>query len=381
MNLLLLKILKSYKKIRHFFGKRKYSFFANRGDVFVKEKIVVFESDDWGTLRMFNSEKYFKLSEVFGQSDDPFVKFDSLETEEDVTALINVLSKHFDSRLHTPVFTLNYGLRSPDFKRIIDSDYKTFYSLSLSDSYLFSKKETAFNVIKKGITQGLFYPQLHTLFHINALEWMKSLSDNMYHKIIVDNYCIDYSCLNSEERPFLFMDEMRDVLEKDINKYILEANSIFKEEFGFYSNSFIPCCNVINSEKDNVFSNTFVQCVQGSPYYFSFNKKTKKYNKHLRKWKRSGIVHLVRNCLFEPSINGEKNSIIDCMWQINKAFKKNKPAVICTHRLNYIGSISLNNRLDNINALDILLTEIEKKYPDVIYMSSDELYRRIKNDH
>lgn len=380
MSSVFLKIKRIYKNIRHFFGKRKYCFFANRGKVNIKEKIVVFESDDWGTYRTFDKKSLTRLAKHFGDENDPFIKYDSLESKEDVERLMGVLSKHsgFDGK--TPVFTMNFGFRSPNFKAIIESNYSVFFDKDLKDSYLFANKESALTSIKKGIKGHLFEPQLHAVHHINVSEWMISLKNNTSHKTIVDNFCLDYSHIIDKNRPFLFMDEMRDIEKNRINQYLLNANEIFKNEFGFYSSSFIPCCNVINSEKDCVFANTHIDCVQGSPYYFSFDKKRKRYFKHSRKWKNDGVVHLIRNCLFEPSLNSENiDNVKECLWQIKKAFKHNKPAIICTHRLNYIGSIDYTNQLKNLDLLDILLTEIEKKYPDVIYMSSNELARRIKN--
>lgn len=380
MNSVFIRINAIYKRIRHFFGKRKYCFFANRGKVNVNKKIVVFESDDWGTFRIFSKESLNILTEYFGEANDPFIKYDSLETKEDVERLMDVLSKHRDSNGRSPIFTLNFGLKSPDFKAIIDSNYMDFFECNLKDSYLFANKETALASIKQGIKNHFFEIQLHTVYHINVGAWMTSLKNNTLHKTIVGNYCLDHSCLFNNNRPFSFMDEMRDIETNRINQYLLEANKIFKNEFGFYSSTFIPCCNVINSESDDVFADSFISCIQGSPYYFSFDKKCERYVKHPRKWKKNGVVHLIRNCLFEPSIYSDNiDNVKECLWQIKKAFKNKKPAIICTHRLNYIGSIDSNNQLKNLKLLDMLLTEIEKKYQDIIYMSSNELARRIKN--
>ena len=380
MNSVFTRISNIYKNIRHFFGKRRYCFFANRGKVSINEKVVVFESDDWGAFRTFNKSSFKRLAECFGDSNDPFIKYDSLESKEDVERLMTVLSKHSDSNGKAPVFTLNFGLKSPNFKAIIDSDYFAFFENNLENSYLFANKESGFFSIKQGIKNHLFVPQLHAVHHMNVSEWMISLKNNASHKTIVDNFCLDYSCLFTKNRPFLFMDEMRDIEKNRINQYLSNANKVFKNEFGFYSSSFIPCCNVINSECDYIFANTHIECVQGSPYYFSFDKKRQRYIKHARKWKNNVVVHLIRNCLFEPSLNSENiDNVKECLWQIKKAFKHKKPAIICTHRLNYIGSIDLENQLKNLNLLDMLLTEIEKKYPDVVYMSSNELARRIKN--
>ena len=86
-----------------------------------------------------------------------------------------------------------------------------------------------------------------------------------------------------------------------------------------------------------------------------------------------GQTYLIRNAYFEPSSNPFKDWVSSCLKEINIAFKYKKPAIICSHRVNYIGSINPENRSDNLNLLNMLLTEILKKFPDVEFMSSDEL--------
>lgn len=59
--------------------------------------------------------------------------------------------------------------------------------------------------------------------------------------------------------------------------------------------------------------------------------------------------------------------------QIRTAFMYQKPAVICTHRINYIGGILAANRDRGLRDLKRLLATITKKWPDVRFISSDQL--------
>jgi hypothetical protein len=59
--------------------------------------------------------------------------------------------------------------------------------------------------------------------------------------------------------------------------------------------------------------------------------------------------------------------------QIQTSFFWGKPAIISTHRLNYIGSIEKSNRSKNLKLLKTLLKEIVKRYPEVEFLSSDKL--------
>ena len=64
--------------------------------------------------------------------------------------------------------------------------------------------------------------------------------------------------------------------------------------------------------------------------------------------------------------------------QIERAFKFNKPAIINSHRVNYVGSIHPENRTNGLKLLSNLLIRMINKWPDLIFMSSDELGKIIE---
>ncbi len=52
-----------------------------------------------------------------------------------------------------------------------------------------------------------------------------------------------------------------------------------------------------------------------------------------------GLKYNVRNCIFEPSMNPNRDFVNSCLAQITSAFLLEKPAVICAHRINFVGYI------------------------------------------
>ena len=68
------------------------------------------------------------------------------------------------------------------------------------------------------------------------------------------------------------------------------------------------------------------------------------------------------------------------MNRIKIAFRWSKPAVIGTHRINFIGSLDYRNRYNNLTFFDDLLKSIIKNWPDVEFMSSDQLGDIIAED-
>ena len=88
-------------------------------------------------------------------------------------------------------------------------------------------------------------------------------------------------------------------------------------------------------------------------------------------------LYLVRNAFFEPALDKDKDKdkdpVGECLRRINMAFKWNKPAIISSHRINYIGSLVEENRIKNLKLLDELLKNIINRWPDVEFMTSDKL--------
>jgi hypothetical protein len=81
--------------------------------------------------------------------------------------------------------------------------------------------------------------------------------------------------------------------------------------------------------------------------------------------------------MFEPTENPQIDVVNEALKQINLAFKYKKPAIISSHRVNYIGSLNSKNRTHNIRKLNNLLMAITKQWEDVEFMSSDQLINLI----
>ena len=84
--------------------------------------------------------------------------------------------------------------------------------------------------------------------------------------------------------------------------------------------------------------------------------------------------YTVRNAFFEPSLRSKNfDNVKNCLLQIENAFFWKKPAIISSHRVNYIGRINKKNRQSNLIMLKELLSQIIRKWPEVEFLSSDEL--------
>jgi hypothetical protein len=81
---------------------------------------------------------------------------------------------------------------------------------------------------------------------------------------------------------------------------------------------------------------------------------------------------ITRNVMFEP-YRSNADWVDHSLNQIKTAFNMFKPAVISTHRVNYISTHSDKNASHSLAELKRLLQEIIKRWPDVEFMSSSQL--------
>ena len=86
-----------------------------------------------------------------------------------------------------------------------------------------------------------------------------------------------------------------------------------------------------------------------------------------------GQIYWRRNCTFEPSRDHNYDWVVSCLDEMKIAFKWGKPAVINSHRVNFIGSIFPENREKSLKALRKLIRSALSIWPDIEFMSSDAL--------
>lgn len=347
----------------------------------VNKKVVVFESDDWGGIRMPSASVYdalVKKNPLLKQ--DRFSRFDSLSSADDLTALFETLERYKDAKGNHPIFTFNVTTANPDFDQILYSNYERFVTEPF-DQTISSQRPGALQLWRQGMEQGLFYPQYHGREHIHQQRWLESLRNG-------DGNVLDafarrtYGFEPKYGRPEYFLaayDYASPADEAYWKESISEGLSMFQNFFGFKPATFIPPCYISPSAMIDHLNCHGVYALQGKIFEFlpeSDSNGQRSYRKKLRHAglnRKTGQVNLVRNCFFEPSSGRGTQWLADCLSRIEIAFRWHKPAVIDTHRVNYIGGIVAPNRRDNLLLLDVLLKEILKRWKDVEFMTSAQL--------
>lgn len=355
-------------------------------------KIVVIESDDWGTIRSTNSREVENIYRRFNANINPYNLFDSLESNEDISCLFNVLTEFKSKRDGGyPKFTANCIVRNPDFDKIKDSDFQFYYTEDVRKTFERNiESSKVYDLWQRGFKENLFVPQLHGREHLNSRIWMEKLRmDGLERELF--NYKM-WGAVPHNQEDFYYRNSMaglnyqNEIELVDIYKAIDESVLSFYELFGFYSQSYIANNYIWDPLVEERLASNKVEYIQGqsSQLFSSYwrNKTGKKVEKHYMGQKNEfNQLYLIRNCFFEPIYEKSDSfaSVNDCLKEIKLAFMMGKPAVISTHRVNYIGGISKTNRDSGLNKLSKLLGKIVELFPDVEFLSTPELGQIIKD--
>ena len=345
-----------------------------------KRKFLVIESDDWGAVRMPHNGWNSLPSEFRKYYNSPYYKFDTIASSEDLQALFEVLYRHRDIHGKPAILTANAIMANPDFKAIINSNYNEYHFHTFRDTLKEYYKEDIWSIWSQGIAAGLFHPQLHGREHVDVSRWMQMLQEGneVYRDAIKRGiYAVDFSLgeIKSNLTAALDISSQKDIVSK--TDALNEAVAIFKKNFGYVPLSFIAPSYTWNHDVERVLKDSGVLFLQGIKNQkipqlgaeFSYS-----YQQHFLGEKNAlGQTYLVRNVFFEPTLLPNSNNLNDVLSRINWAFRLGQPAIIGSHRVNYIGTVHRQNREKNLQMLDQLLSIVKRKWPEVEFVTSDQL--------
>jgi hypothetical protein len=346
-------------------------------------KIVVFESDDWGSIRMPSIQTFEELKK-FGIPVDksPYCMFDALESNTDMEMLLDVVSSFKDFKGNHPIITANTVVANPDFEKIKQSDFREYFYEPFTETLdKYPNHDKVFELYQKGIKEKLFFPQFHGREHVNVELWMNLLRDNKDFKFAFSNNMWGLSndvfpktksiqaTFDSEDEHFL-------------KNAVIEGLILFEKIFGFKSKSFIANNFIWSAALEKILAENGVQHLQGMKYQLcpKINDESRKLIRHyLGDSNIYNQIYSVRNCSFEPSI--DNRSFDKTIDEIKNAFFWKKPAIISTHRINFIGSLNAENQKLNLREFKLLLQTILEKWPNVEFMTTMNLNQIMRKNN
>ena len=347
----------------------------NRKGKNIKEKLIIIESDDWGAIRTPSKEvvAYFE-QKGFGIANSIY-KNDALASQDDLEKLFEVLQSCKGSDGKPAVITANSIMANPDFDRIKEHDFQQYFWEPFSETFKrYPKHQNNLALWKQGMKNGVFHAQFHGREHLNIKRWMKALQSKNEDVLTSFNEQTTYSGKDD----YSFMEAYDWDSPDDIKQHqtiIAEGLKIFEEHFKFKPKSFIAPCYNWDTKLEPFLANHGIEWIQSLRSQLQPTGVFNEYQsiRHSFGQQQNGLRYNIRNCFFEPSMLPQKDWVNSCLAQIQAAFLFSKPAVICSHRINFVGFINPKNGERGLNDLNQLLKAIIKKWPDAKFITTDEL--------
>ena len=138
------------------------------------------------------------------------------------------------------------------------------------------------------------------------------------------------------------------------NRYLTYGAVLYRKAFNKRAEVFTAPCYKWSRENERWLSRYGIKqisTVRIANRRLFYTGKTNKY----------GQKYIVRNAFLEGIHTPDM-----CMDQIRWAFFWNRPAIICTHRINYVNSRNLDN-------LDTLLGWVKKEWPETKFIPAHEI--------
>jgi len=344
-------------------------------------KIVVIESDDWGSIRMPSNKTreilIKKGVDLLSGDSYRYNMYDTLATENDLSALFDTLSIVKDKNDNHCIITSISLVANPDFEKIKASNFEKYYFEPFTETFKrYPDCKSSFEMWQEGIKNHFFVPQFHGREHLNIQVWLKALQNNDKHTRLAFDYgtwgfnnvlpsIVSYQAAFDLDQPN----------EIEYQKVVITSGlELFEQLHGYKATVFVPPNGPFNEILEETAFAGGIHFMSASKIHNEpqGNGLFKKKFHYLGQKNKYGQRYITRNCFFEPSAAG-KDWVDSCLNDIQIAFRWSKPAVVSSHRVNYIGALAASNRDKGLEQLKQLLQTIVKRWPDVEFMTSSEL--------
>ena len=352
--------------------------------------LLVIESDDWGSIRMPSRETFLNLQRSGDHPEnDGFLRNDCLETESDLKDLYEVLLSVCDIKGNPAVITANFAMANPDFDEIDISIGKYAFEPFYDTYRKYNKNSEVLRIVKAGKEKGIFFPQLHCREHLNVNRWMNALRNRQEDAILAfENKTMGVNSSFCASNVFGYMDAFNTDMTSlnELRAILHDAVDLFTQTFGYQSKTFVASCFVWPDEFEPILaehgiigiqSAAWQNCSVGVNGSYRLRRKIH-YTGQTNKCDQS---YTVRNCDYEPAYHQNPEECADaCFNQICRSFRVRKPAIINSHRFNYISSINPNNAQRNLKGLRSLLIRVKKRFPEVEFITTVDLLNIIRGE-
>ena len=354
-----------------------------------RRKLVVFNVDDYGNIRLASRAAGERLGQAGVALTGRFDQLDTLETRADLEALFEVLDSVRDSTGRGAVFTPYTLSANPDFAAL-RADPDSWQAEALPDSFtrLAAEDPQAYDgtwaMWHEGIDRGLFQPEFHGREHLNLRLLMRKLARRDA-DVMANLQADSMAGLKADPdlpgvgftHAFGLADRYDLAQHREI---IADGIACFARIFGRPATCFTPPAQRLHPELKGFVAEHGIRAIDRPLHavqQIDRGRTRRAFHVMGRKRGRDHVT-LVRNVMFEPNLAPGRDEVARALGLIEAAFRWGKPAMISSHRVNFCGHIDPANRKAGLAALKRLLDAILRRWPDAEFLGAGELAQQIE---
>ena len=339
---------------------------------FFDRPLVLLQSDDWGRVGLRDREGFDQLTATGLQLGQHPYDFYTLETADDLSAVIRLLKGHRDSAGRPACIGMNFLTANLDLSRMRGGNRIELRPLAdgLPDGW---ERPGLFEVYREGMQAGVFYSALHGATHFSEAAVARHVSDQgtrstLLHQLwdVGTPYIywrmpwIGYEYWDPEQtgnNHFLSLEQQE--------KKIGAAVGFFAKCFSAVPRSACPPGYRGNHDTFRVYAQYGIRVVQNgagllAPPHFD----------------RYGGLHIYRSVELEPAVE-ESFSLDAAVEAATKCIQRKLPVIVSIHSINFHSTLQ-DFRTATLQVLDKFLTVLERQYPNLLYVHDEDLWQLVQ---
>jgi hypothetical protein len=360
------------------------SWFKHRSGPVVGGKLVAFCFDDYGNIRLKSKGAREFLASRGLKPANIFDNFDCLETSDDLTALMETLSSVRGHKGENAKLTALACPCNISFTKMRQSNFRSYAYELLPETYSRLGHQYSGNTSlwQEAGEKGLIRAEFHGREHLNlrvVMDKFRTQSPDILACVEADSLA-RLTPLQNNRTPWTAAFGGHTAAE------VNEHREIIRDGVKCFASVFLRPPRVFNAPGSSECPSLHADLKQlgftviESPFF--------QWQRRVLGWKTPRInlmrpetakrpAYIVRNCVFEPNSNPGFDWVEFTVKQIETAFEHRKPVIISSHRVNFCGGVSEENRAAGLESLRRLLHTTISRWPDVEFVFLDELATKI----